>query len=184
MLEWSKEYDVTIQPGSELGTYTILGSIATTGSATGEGALWRARDARQGREVAIRTFPPSIADDRERVVRMGAAARTLAAFDHPGAARVYGLEESGGAPFLVTELVEGETLGERLKRGAMPAVEGLGLALQVARALEAAHESGVLHRDLNPSKIRLTPNGGVKVLDFGLAALLLDAVAVGRGSGA
>jgi len=172
VLEWSKEHDVTIQPGSELGTYTILGSIATPGSTTGEGALWHARDSRLGREVAIRTFPPEIAGDQERVARMGAAARTLAEFHHPGAARVYSLEESDGTPFLVTELVEGGTLAERLKRGPIPVAEGLGLALQVAQALEAAHESGVLHRDLNPSKIRLAPNGGVKVLDFGLPGLL------------
>jgi Tol biopolymer transport system component len=172
VLEWSKEHDVTIQPGSELGAYTILGSIATPGSTMGEGALWRARDSRQGREVAIRTFPPPIAGDQERIARMGAAARRLAAFDHPGAARVYGLEESDGMPFLVTELVEGETLAERLRRGAIPVAEGLGLALQVAHALEAAHESGVLHCDLNPSQIRLTPNGGVKILDVGLPGLL------------
>jgi serine/threonine protein kinase len=163
---------VTIQPGSEFGAYTILGSIPTTGSATGEGELWRARDSRRGREVAIRTFSPALADDPERRARIDAAARTLAALDHPGAARVYGLEESDGTPFLVTELVEGETLAERLKRGAIPAAEGLGLALQVAHALEAAHERGILHRDLNPSNIRLAPSGGVKILDFGLPGLL------------
>ena len=163
---------MTIQLGSELGTYTILGSIATTGSATDVGALWRARDSRRGCEVTIRIFPPALADDPERRARIEAAARTLAALDHPGAARVYGLEESDGTPFMVTELVEGETLAERLKRGAIPVAEGLGLALQVAQALEAAHEGGVLHRDLNPSKVRLTPNGGVKVLDFGLPGLL------------
>ena len=164
---------MTIQPGSELGTYTILASIATTGSATDEGELWRARDSHRGREVTIRTFPPALAGDPERRARIEAAARTLAALDHPGAARVYGLEESDGTPFLVTELVEGETLAERLKRGAIPVAEGLGLALQVAQALEAAHESGVLHRDSNPSTIRLAPNGGVKPIDFGLPGLLV-----------
>jgi eukaryotic-like serine/threonine-protein kinase len=162
---------VTIQPGSELGTYTILGSIAPTGSAAGDG-VWRARDSRRGCDVVIRTFPPAIAGDQERVARIGAVARSLAAFDHPATARVYGLEESNGTSFLVTELVEGDTLAERLRRGAIPVVEGLRLALLVAQALEAAHESGILHRDLNPSNIRVVPDGGVKILDFGLQALL------------
>jgi eukaryotic-like serine/threonine-protein kinase len=163
---------VTIQPGSEFGTYTILGSIATTASAKEMGALWRARDSRRGCDVTIRTFPPALANDPERRARIETAARTLATLDHPGAARVYGLEESDGTPFLVTEVVEGETLAERLKRGAIPVAEGLGLALQVAQALEAAHERGILHRDLNPSTIRLAPNGVVKILDFGLPDLM------------
>jgi hypothetical protein len=96
----------------------------------------------------------------------------LSALDHPGVARVYGLEESDGTPFLVTELVEGETLAERLKRGAIPMVDGLGLALEIAQALEAAHDCNILHRNLQPSNIRLAPDGGVKILDFDLPVLL------------
>jgi serine/threonine protein kinase len=168
----AEAHDVTIRPGSELGAYTILGSITTSGSATEEGPLWRARDARQGRDVAVRALPAAIPGDPERLARIGAAARTLTALDDPRVARVYGLEESDGTPFLITELVEGETLAARLKRGAIPVAEGLGLALQVAQGLQAAHDSGILHRDLNPSNIRVAPGGGVKILDVGLLGLL------------
>jgi eukaryotic-like serine/threonine-protein kinase len=163
---------VTIQPGSELGHYTVLGAIATARAATDESAMWRARDSRSGRDVAIRAVPPAIAGDQERLARIRAATPTLAAFSHPRVARVYGLEESGGTPFLVTELVEGDTLAERLKRGAMPMAEGLTIALQIAQALEAAHDSSILHRDLNPGNIRVAPDGGVKILDVGLPGLL------------
>jgi serine/threonine protein kinase len=163
---------VTIRPGSGLGTYSIVGSMAPSAPPSGEGELWRAHDSRRGREVRIRTFPPAISGDRECLARIEVAARSLSALDHPGIARVYGLEESDGTPFLVTELVEGETLAERLKHGAMTLAEGLGLALQIAQALEAAHDCGILHRDLNPANIRVAPNGAVKVLDFGLPVLL------------
>jgi serine/threonine protein kinase len=162
---------VTIRPGAGLGTYSILGSMARSPSPSGEGELWRAHDSRRGREVAIRTLPPAAASDRESLARIEAAARTLSTLDHPAVARVYGLEESDGTPFLVTELVEGETLAERLKRGAIAIAEGLRLALQIAQALEAAHDCGILHRDLNPTNIRVGPDGTVKV-DFSFPVLL------------
>lgn len=161
-----------IQPGSGLGTYSVVEPLATPEAAVGEGELWRARDSHRGHEVRLRTLPPAISADRERLARIAAAARTLSALDHPGIARVYGLEESDGTPFLVTELVEGETLAERLKRGAIPVAEGLALALEIAQALKVAHDCNILHRNLNPSNIRVTPDGGVKILDFGLPVLL------------
>jgi Tol biopolymer transport system component len=117
-------------------------------------------------------LPPAISGDRERLARIEAAARELSTLDHPRVARVYGLEEADGTPFVVAELVEGETLAERLKRGAVPVAESLELALEIAQALEAAHESNILHRNLEPSNIRLTPDSGVKILDFGLPVLL------------
>jgi Tol biopolymer transport system component len=161
---------VTLRPGSGLGTYSILGPLPAP--AAGQGELWRAHDSLRDREVRIRTFPPAISGDRERLALIQAAAQALSTLDDPRVARVYGLEESGGMPFLVAELVGGETLAERVKRGAIPVAESLALALQMAQALQAAHDLGILHRNLDPSTIRLAPDGGIKILDFGLPALL------------
>lgn len=163
---------MTIQPGSQLGAYTILASLAPAGSAPEEGARWRARDTRQERKVAIWAVPAEIAGDPERRAKAEGVARTLAALDHAGVARVFGLEDADGTAFLVSELVEGETLADRLKQGARPVPEGLGFAHEIARALEAAHERGILHRDLTPSSIRVTPGGGIKTTDVGLLDLL------------
>ena len=133
------------------------------------GEVWRARDSKLGREVAIKTLPEEFAKDEERLARFEREAKLLASLNHPNIAAIYGLEEDNGTRFLVLELVEGDTLAERLKRGAIPVEESLTLALQIAEALEAAHEKGVIHRDLKPANIKVTPEGKIKVLDFGLA---------------
>ena len=133
------------------------------------GEVWRARDTKLGREVAIKTLPEEFARDLDRLARFEREARLLASLNHPNIAAIYGLEESNGTRFLVLELVEGDTLADRLRHGAIPVEESLKLALQIAEALDAAHEKGVIHRDLKPANIKVTPDGKVKVLDFGLA---------------
>ena len=151
--------------GQTLGSYEILSPLGKGGM----GEVWRARDQKLGREVAIKTLPEEFAKDEERLARFEREAKLLASLNHPNIAAIYGLEEHEGTRFLVLELVEGDTLAERLKRGAIPVEESLTLALQIAEALEAAHEKGVIHRDLKPLNIKVTPEGKIKVLDFGLA---------------
>ena len=136
------------------------------------GEVWRARDSKLGREVAIKTLPEEFARDEERLARFEREAKLLASLNHPNIATIHGLEEDNGTRFLVLELVEGDTLADRLKHGAIPVEESLKLALQIAEALEAAHENGVIHRDLKPANIKITPEGKIKVLDFGLAKAL------------
>ncbi len=152
-------------PGTQLGSYEILSPLGKGGM----GEVWRARDQKLGREVAIKTLPEEFAQDEERLARFEREAKLLASLNHPNIAAIYGLEEDNGTRFLVLELVEGDTLAVRLKRGAIPVEESLTLALQIAEALEAAHEKGVIHRDLKPLNIKVTPDGKIKVLDFGLA---------------
>ena len=135
----------------------------------GMGEVWRARDQKLGREVAIKTLPDEFSRDEQRLARFEREAKLLASLNHPNIAGIHGLEEDGGTHFLVLELVEGDTLAERLRDGALPVEESLELALQIAEALEAAHGQGVIHRDLKPANIKVTPEGKVKVLDFGLA---------------
>ena len=151
--------------GKTLGTYEIPSPLGKGGM----GEVWRARDSKLGREVAIKTLPEEFARDEERLARFEREAKLLASLNHPNIATIHGLEEDKGTRFLVLELVEGDTLADRLKRGAIPVEESLKLALQIAEALEAAHEKGVIHRDLKPANIKVTPDGKVKVLDFGLA---------------
>ena len=151
--------------GRQFGPYRILSSLG----AGGMGEVYRARDSKLGRDVAIKTLPPEFARDSDRIARFQREAKLLASLNHPNIAAIYGLEESGGTNFLVLELVEGETLADQIKRGPIPVEESLKLALQIAEALEAAHEKGVIHRDLKPANIKVTPDGKVKVLDFGLA---------------
>jgi serine/threonine protein kinase len=133
------------------------------------GRGYKAKDQKLGRDVAIKVLPEEFAKDVDRVARFQREAKLLASLNHPNIAAIYGLEESDGTHFLVLELIEGDTLADRLKRGAIPVEESLKLALQIAEALEAAHEKGVIHRDLKPANIKVTPDGKVKVLDFGLA---------------
>ena len=133
------------------------------------GEVYRATDTKLGREVAIKVLPAEVAGDPERLARFKREAQLLAALNHPHVAAIYGLEESDGKPFLVLELVEGEDLAERLKRGAIPVDEAVAIAKQVAEALEEAHERSIVHRDLKPANLKVTPDGKVKVLDFGLA---------------
>jgi Tol biopolymer transport system component len=138
------------------------------------GEVYRARDTRLKREVAIKTLPDEFSQDPERLARFQREAEALAALNHPNIAHVYGLEESANTRCIVMELVEGETLQQRLTRGAIPVEEALQIAKQIAEALEVAHERGVIHRDLKPGNIMLTADGKVKVLDFGLAKALQE----------
>ena len=133
------------------------------------GQVYRARDTKLGRAVAIKTLPEALARDKERVDRFEREARLLAALNHPNIATLHGMERSGDVRFLVMELVEGETLGERIARGAIPLDEAVALFVQIAEGLEAAHEKGIVHRDLKPANIMITSEGRVKILDFGLA---------------
>jgi serine/threonine-protein kinase len=133
------------------------------------GEVWRARDSRLNRDVAIKTLPAALAADANRMARLQREAQVLASLSHPGIAPIFGLEEAGGVRALVMELVEGPTLAERIAAGPIPLDEALALAHQIADALEAAHEKGIVHRDLKPANIKLTADNKVKVLDFGLA---------------
>ncbi len=133
------------------------------------GEVYRARDTKLDRDVAIKILPDAFAADVERVARFEREAKTLAALNHPNIAHIHGLEESGRVRALVMELVEGEDLSQRIARGAIPLDEALPIAKQIAEALEAAHEQGIIHRDLKPANVKVRPDGTVKVLDFGLA---------------
>jgi Tol biopolymer transport system component len=151
--------------GETLSHYRVTAALGTGGM----GAVYRATDTRLGREVAIKVLPPEVAEDPERLSRFRREAHLLAALNHPNIAAIYGLEEADGKPFLALELVEGEDLKERLAQGPIPVDEALEIAEQVAEALEEAHNKGIVHRDLKPANVKLTPEGKVKVLDFGLA---------------
>jgi serine/threonine-protein kinase len=151
--------------GKKLNHYEITNQIGKGGM----GEVYQAKDQTLGRDVAIKVLPDQFAKDADRVARFQREAKVLASLNHPNIAAIYGLEESSGTTFLVLELVEGDTLADRIKAGPVPVEEALKLALQIAEALEAAHEKGVIHRDLKPANIKVTPDGKVKVLDFGLA---------------
>jgi Tol biopolymer transport system component len=133
------------------------------------GEVYRARDAKLNRDVAIKVLPAAFASDVERLARFRREAQVLASLAHPNVAHIYGVEEAGGVDALVLEYVEGETLAERIARGPVPVDEALEIARQIADALEAAHDKGIVHRDLKPANVKITPQGKVKVLDFGLA---------------
>jgi len=158
-----------LAPGARIGTYEIVGAIG----AGAMGEVYRARDSRLGRDVAIKVLPAAFTSDADRLARFEREARVLASLNHPNVASIYGLEESAGIRALVLELVEGETLADLLHaRGRLGVDETLAIARQIAAALDAAHERGIVHRDLKPANIKITPDGVVKVLDFGLAKAL------------
>ena len=154
-----------LTPGTRVGVYDITAPIGEGGM----GQVYRARDTKLKRDVAIKVLPPSFADDADQIARLQREAEVLASLNHPNIAAIYGLEESAGTTALVMELVEGDDLSQRIARGAIPLAEALPIAKQIAEALEAAHEQGIIHRDLKPANIRVRGDGTVKVLDFGLA---------------
>src|SRR6202022_551887 len=156
---------MAILPGRRLGPYEILSAIG----AGGMGEVYKAHDTKLARDVAIKVLPANFVNDPERLSRFQREARMLAALNHANIATIYGLEQSGGVTCLVMELVSGETLAERVKAGALGIEEALKIAVQIAEALEAAHEKSIIHRDLKPANVKVTPEGKVKVLDFGLA---------------
>lgn len=162
--------------GTKLAHYEITSHLGTGGM----GEVYQASDAKLGRNVAIKLLPEAFMHDADRAIRFEREARVLASLNHPRIAAIYGIEESGTRKFLVMELVAGQTLADRIARGPLPMDEALKVAGQIAEALEAAHEKGVIHRDLKPSNIKLTQDGQVKVLDFGLAkAITSDAADTG-----
>ncbi len=156
---------MALTPGTRIGPYQISSQLGVGGM----GEVYQATDTNLAREVAIKILPDAVALDADRLARFDREARTLATLSHPHIAGVYGVEKSDGQMALVMELVEGPTLADRIAQGPIPVEEALGLAGQIAEALEAAHEKGVVHRDLKPANIKVTPDGMVKVLDFGLA---------------
>jgi len=155
-------------PGARLGAYEVLSALG----AGGMGEVYRARDTRLKRDVALKVLPDAVAGDQKKLARFQREAELLATLNHPNIAAIYGIEEADGAVGLALELVEGDDLSHHIARGALPLPEALAIARQIADALEAAHERGVIHRDLKPANIKITPDGRVKVLDFGLAKML------------
>ncbi len=151
--------------GKTISNYKILEKLGEGGM----GVVYKAQDTKLGREVALKALPEEFAEDRERLARFEREAKLLASLNHPNIATIYGLEESEGLNFLTLELVEGETLAGKLTSGPIKVKEALEMCRQIAGALESAHEKGIIHRDLKPSNIKVTPEGKVKVLDFGLA---------------
>ncbi len=156
--------------GKKIAHYSVTAKLG----AGGMGEVYRATDTKLGREVALKVLPPVFANDPQRMARFKREAHVLASLNHPNIASIYGLEEADGVHCLVLELVEGPTLAERIREGAVPLEDSLTIAKQIADALEAAHEKGVIHRDLKPANVKVTPEGMVKVLDFGLAKALAD----------
>lgn len=165
-----------IKPGTMLHQYRLADPVG----AGGMGVVYRAHDTKLGREVAVKVLPSAVAQDPDRLARFKREAQVLASLNHPNIAAIYGLEDAGDVQFLVMELVEGEDLAERLRRGRIPTDDTLDIARQIADALAEAHDKGIVHRDLKPANVKLTGDGRVKVLDFGLAkAAAGDASAAG-----
>ena len=148
----------SLTPGTRLGPYEILADLG----AGGMGEVFRARDTKLNRDVAIKILLPAVASDPDRLARFSREAQVLASLNHPNIAHIHGLEEAGGVTALVLELVEGEDLAQRIARGPIPLDEALPIARQIADALEAAHEQGIIHRDLKPANIKVRPDGTAK----------------------
>jgi serine/threonine protein kinase len=159
-------------PNRMLGHYRLVEKIGEGGM----GVVWRATDTTLDRDVAIKVVPEAFSEDPDRLARFEREAKLLASLNNPGIATIHGLHHVDGVHFLAMELVPGIDLAQRLEQGPVSVEDALGVALKVAEALEAAHENGVIHRDLKPANIQITPDGRIKILDFGLAkALLPDA---------
>jgi serine/threonine protein kinase len=163
---------LALATGNRLGPYEIVALLG----AGGMGEVYRAKDTKLNREVAVKVLPSAVAEDAERLARFKREAQVLASLNHPNIAAIYGLDEADRMQFLVLELVEGEDLAERLKRGRIPLGESLAIARQIAEALAEAHDKGIVHRDLKPANVKLTPDGKVKVLDFGLAKAIVGEI--------
>jgi serine/threonine protein kinase len=166
-----------LTPGTRLHAYEVTAAIG----AGGMGRVYRARDTRLGRDVAIKVLPSDVSIDADRLARFEREAQILATMNHSNIATIYGIEDAGGVPALVMELVEGPTLADTIATGAIPIGDALPIARQIAEALETAHEQGIIHRDLKPANIKVRPDGAVKVLDFGLAKVF-DPAALHSGS--
>ncbi len=161
---------MALTTGTRIGPYEVTSPLGEGGM----GVVVRARDAKLQRDVALKLLPDHFADDPDRLSRFLREAQILASLNHPNIAQIYGLEESGNTRCIVMELVEGQTLAERIMRGRMPVDEAHQIAGRIAEALDAAHEKGIVHRDLKPANVKITPDGSVKVLDFGLAKTFSD----------
>jgi serine/threonine protein kinase len=156
-----------VQPGSRIAHFEVLGLIG----AGGMGEVYRARDTRLGREVAIKVLPAEFASDPDRLRRFEQEARAVAALSHPNVLAIFDVGTHDAIPYLVTELLEGESLRDRLRAGGLTVRKAVETAVQIAQGLAAAHEKGIIHRDLKPGNVFITKNGQVKILDFGLAKL-------------
>ena len=167
---FENETIMALEAGTKLGPYEILSPLG----AGGMGEVYLAGDSKLDRKVAIKVLPESMTRDKERIARFEREAKLLASLNHPNIAAIHGFDDADEKRFLVMEYVEGETLSERLKGGAMSVEDALDVAKQLAEALEAAHESGVIHRDLKPANVIIRPDGAVKVLDFGLAKAMVE----------
>src|SRR3984885_219813 len=159
---------MALTSGTNLGPYEILSPIG----AGGMGEVYRARDTRLGRDIAIKVLPGALAHDADRLRRFEQEARTIAALNHPNILGIHDIGVHDGAPFLVSEFLEGQTLREKLISGPMPVRRAIEYALGIAQGLAAAHEKGIVHRDLKPENVFVTRDGRIKVLDFGLAKLV------------
>src|SRR5258708_6361157 len=159
---------MALTSGTKLGPYEIRSTLGVGGM----GEVYRASDSKLGRDVALKVILRELAQDLQLMARFQREAQVLASLNHTNIASIYGLEDSGDVHALVMELVEGPTLADRIAESAMPLEEALPIAKQIAEALEYAHDRGIVHRDLKPANIKVTPDGKVKVLDFGLAKAL------------
>src|SRR2546425_9074805 len=155
---------MSVTIGTQLGSYEITSLIGKGGM----GEVYRARDTKLKREVAIKLLPDEFSRDLDRLSRFQREAEVLASLNHPNIAAIYDVAEANGSRYLVLELVEGETLADRIARGPVPVEDALDIAKNICEALEAAHEKRIIHRDLKPANVKITPDGKVKVLDFGL----------------
>ena len=165
---------MSLAPGTRVGPYEVLGPLG----AGGMGEVFRAHDTRLAREVAVKVLPARLSKDKDALARFEREAKAVAALSHPNILSIFDFGRHDGTAYAVTELLEGETLRERLKAGALPARKAAELAIQIAHGLAAAHGKGIVHRDLKPENVFVSRDGRVKILDFGLAQQL-DAGAAG-----